>query len=430
MRVFISCVSREFRTVREDLRQRLTTHRDEVKVQEDFGPCGGMLIEKLDRYIRHCDAMLHLSGDGLGSQAKPAEVAWVLTTYPELPRRLPMLAPLLVDPARCTFSYTQWECYLALYHGKPCQVCFADAGSQREPDWQGTDAERAAQRAHEERLKSRGQDRLQGVFITADRIALEFLQELRAAQGEPDQPPPVADPVYRWPEIPSLPPQELADCTAEMDLFRALISGQSAEPVLLIGGPSAMGKTTLLKQFARLAARQPGLRVAVSDFKEGLALARVLHFARGALPDQRFPAFDAEWSGARRDAVLGVVFLDDLRYCPDPVLLLLDTYQQATAENQRWVENVLLPRCCRHQGLRVVIAGQQVPEARGVMAPATARMDLLPPQPKDWADFYHRVLGGQPLPLDHFDTLWRGVKGKPSVMREMCSVLAKPCQAV
>jgi hypothetical protein len=420
MRVFISCVSKEFRTVREELRQRLTTHRDEIKVQEDFGVGGGMLIEKLDRYIRQCDAMIHLSGDGLGSLAKPAEVAWVLRTYPDLPQRLPMLAPLL-DP--CPFSYTQWECYLALYHGIPCQLCFAEAGSQREQDWQAADADRAAQRAHEDRLKSRGHDQLQASFTNADRIALEFLQELRA--GDPDRPPSVPNHVYRWPEVANLPPQELADCTAEMELFRALISGQSKAPVLLIRGLSAMGKTTLLRQFARLAREQAGLRVAVGDFKHGASLAEVLEFARAALPDQPFPAFDTEWSGRRRDEVLGAAFLDDLRYCPDPVLLLLDTYEQATAENQRWVETRLLPRCCRHDGLRLLIAGQRVPEAGGVMAPPTERRELLLPQPADWADYYHRVLRGKPLPHDHFKTLWLAVEGKPSAMFALLTTVCK-----
>jgi hypothetical protein len=425
MRVFISCVSNEFRTVREDLRQRLTTHRDEVKVQEDFGVGGGLLIEKLDRYIRHCDAIIHLSGDGLGSLAKPAEVAWVLATYPDLSQRLPMLASLL-DPDLCPFSYTQWECYLALYHRIPCQVCFADAGSQRESGWQGTDADRAAQRAHEDRLKSRGQDRLQASFTNADRIALEFLQELRAAQSGPEAPPPLPNHVYRWPEVPDLPPHELADCTAEMALFRALISGQSAAPVLLIRGPSAMGKSKLLQQFAKLARQQTGLRVAVGDFKHGLGLADLLHFARGALRDLPFPAFDAEWSGGRRDETLGRAFLDDLRRCPDPVLLLLDTYEQATAENQRWVETRLLPRCCQHDGLRLVIAGQQVPEAVGVMAPPTERRELLLPRPEDWDDYYHRVLRGKPLPSDHFKTLWLAVDGRPSAM---CAMLATVCKA-
>lgn len=424
MRVFISCVSNEFRTVREELRQRLTTHRDEVKVQEDFGLGAGLLIEKLDRYIRHCNAMIHLSGDGLGSLAKPAEVDWVLTTYPDLPQRLPLLAPLL-DPGPCPFSYTQWECYLALYHGIPRQVCFADTGCQREAGWQATDAERAAQRAHEDRLKALGHDRLQGVFITADRIALEFLQERRAGRRDDEAPPPVPNHVYRWPEVPSLPPHELADCTAEMALFRALISGQSAEPVLLIGGPSAMGKTTLLKQFARLAEQQGGLRVAMSDFKEGLSLAQVLHFARGALRDQRFAAFDAEWSGTRRDAPLGAAFLEDLRSCPDPVLLLLDTYQQATEENKVWVETCLLPACCRHDGLRLVIAGQQVPKAGGVMAPPTARKDLLPPQPGDWADFYHDVLHGRPRPLKLFKEFHVATCGEPSTMRQLLVNLAR-----
>ncbi|WP_295436861.1 ATP-binding protein [uncultured Thiodictyon sp.] len=367
MRVFISCVSTEFRTVREELRQRLTTHRDEVKVQEDFGLGGGLLIEKLDRYIRHCDAMIHLSGDGLGSLAKPAEVAWVLKTYPDLPQRLPMLAPLLA-PGHCPFSYTQWECYLALYHGITCQICFAEAGSRREAHWQATDADRAAQRAHEQRLKSRGHDRLQGAFITADRIALEFLQELRAARGDQEAPPPVPNQVYRWPEVPSLLPHNLADREDEVRLFADLVSGRCEVRALLLYGPSNQGKSKLMARFEQLARGLTGLAVGFGEFKSGNPLTDVLDRVRRDLRGQCFERYDREAKGANRLEALRAAFLDDLQDCPEPVLLLLDTYQEASADTQRWVHDHLLDRCGQHPG-----CGWSSPASRCPAPPASVR---------------------------------------------------------
>jgi hypothetical protein len=118
MRVFVSCVSREFGAYRDDLSGALTAATREVKVQEQFQAGGGTLLEKLDHYIDGCDAIIHLVGEGVGAVAKPAEVRWLLDTYHDFSQRLPELASDL-DPDNCPFSYTQWECFLALYHRVP-----------------------------------------------------------------------------------------------------------------------------------------------------------------------------------------------------------------------------------------------------------------------------------------------------------------------
>jgi hypothetical protein len=64
MRVFISCVSAEFGSVRDQLSRGLSTPHDEVKVQRDFTVGGGPLLEKLDRYLRHCDRLRERDGPG------------------------------------------------------------------------------------------------------------------------------------------------------------------------------------------------------------------------------------------------------------------------------------------------------------------------------------------------------------------------------
>ena len=73
-RVFISCVSAEFKNYRESLRKNITNNWREVKVQEDFTVGGGSLLEKLDDYIQRCQPIIHLIGEDCGSKAKPAEV--------------------------------------------------------------------------------------------------------------------------------------------------------------------------------------------------------------------------------------------------------------------------------------------------------------------------------------------------------------------
>src|SRR5580693_5205301 len=116
VRIFLSTVSDEFRNYRDHLRHDLTRHNVEVKVQEDFKDYGGVTVDKLDLYIKACDAVVHLIGDMTGAAAKPESTAAILKKYSDLPTNLHPLRQPLVD--RRNISYTQWEAWLALYHGK------------------------------------------------------------------------------------------------------------------------------------------------------------------------------------------------------------------------------------------------------------------------------------------------------------------------
>ena len=66
-KIFLSTVSDEFRAYRDQLRSGLTRHNVEVKVQEDFKDLGRGMLDELDVYIAHCDAVVHLVGDMTGS---------------------------------------------------------------------------------------------------------------------------------------------------------------------------------------------------------------------------------------------------------------------------------------------------------------------------------------------------------------------------
>ncbi len=79
---------------------------------------GGKTLEKVDTYIRHCDAVIHLIGKAAGAVPEGPAVAALLAKYPKLGARLPPLAEDLRKP-QPGFSYTQWEAYLAIYHRRP-----------------------------------------------------------------------------------------------------------------------------------------------------------------------------------------------------------------------------------------------------------------------------------------------------------------------
>src|SRR3984893_17399476 len=137
IRVFLSAVSDEFRAYRDLLRSDLMRQNVEVKVQEDFKDLGGVTLEKLDDYIKLCDAVVHLVGDMTGAAARKLSSEAILGKYPGLPRKFPPLGEALEKDE--PISYTQWEAWLALYHGKVLLIAKADE-EERGPRYARTDA--------------------------------------------------------------------------------------------------------------------------------------------------------------------------------------------------------------------------------------------------------------------------------------------------
>jgi tetratricopeptide (TPR) repeat protein len=167
-KIFLSTVSDEFRPYRDQLRSDLTRPNVEVKVQEDFKDQGRGALDALDVYIAGCDAVVHLAGDMTGSAPSEPALSALRAKYPDLADRLPPLAEALRSGAG--ISYTQWEAWLALYHGKLLFIAKAADSAERGPKYKATDASRAAQAAHLERL--RAMDRHPGcVFVSPDNLA-------------------------------------------------------------------------------------------------------------------------------------------------------------------------------------------------------------------------------------------------------------------
>ena len=129
--VFLSTVSDEFRAYRDQLVHDLTRHDVAVKVQEDFKDLGGDTLDKLDVYIAHCDAVVHLVGDMCGAAADEREQRALIAKYSAILQKLPPLGDALKDGA--CLPYTQWEAWLALYHGKPLMIAKAKTAAPRGP---------------------------------------------------------------------------------------------------------------------------------------------------------------------------------------------------------------------------------------------------------------------------------------------------------
>ena len=101
-KIFISCVSSQFKACREALASDLRAIGCEVKVQEDFQQGPDTLIAQIEAYVAQCHRVIALVGDAYGCEAAKEAVP-------------------ATEPPR---SYTQWEYYFALgerLNGKPAQ---------------------------------------------------------------------------------------------------------------------------------------------------------------------------------------------------------------------------------------------------------------------------------------------------------------------
>jgi hypothetical protein len=143
----------EFRSYRDRLAEKLKRPNLSVHVQEEFIAAGAETLDKLDDYIRECEAVVHLVGDMTGAMASPSAVAAIKERYPDLATRFPPLAET-VSTGAPALSYTQWEAFLALYHGKILIIATPADGAPRDQTYRNTDAETTAQKAHLQRLKS------------------------------------------------------------------------------------------------------------------------------------------------------------------------------------------------------------------------------------------------------------------------------------
>ena len=174
VQLFLSTVSAEFRSYRDALSGDLVRPNVSVAVQEDFIATGTETLDKLDDYIRACEAVIHLVGDMTGAWAHPAAVKSIKVRYPDLAERLPAIQESL-EKGSPPLSYTQWEAYLAIYHGKVLIVAVPKTGAPRDAKYALQNDQHDAQQAHLERLKSLG--RYPEInFESADRLSVQVLR--------------------------------------------------------------------------------------------------------------------------------------------------------------------------------------------------------------------------------------------------------------
>jgi hypothetical protein len=184
-----------------------------------------------------------------------------------------------------------------------------------------------------------------------------------------------------WPAAP--PPLEwlLADSFHVRDAVGELLTVRTTHRILLLHGPSEVGKSHLTRNLLKIGLTSSWLACGRFDLKAGAGLES--EFGRFATQLEVEPAVLATPGPvvSRLDLLLAA-----LRRQARPTLLIFDTFEQG-GEFARWVEEQALVAAMRAAWLRVVVAGQQVPAMAnapwaGVAAPPLALLKLA------WEDWY------------------------------------------
>jgi tetratricopeptide (TPR) repeat protein len=246
VQLFLSCVSDEFGTYRDALRHSLTRPNVEVKIQEDFKGLGGDTLRMLEEYIENCEAVVHFVGEMSGALPAANSVKGLLSRRPDLEARLAALG--VARHALAALSYTQWEAWLTLYHGRDLLIVEPAPGVDRGPKFAPTDASRASQAEHLSRQKAI--DYYPGPpFTNADNLVAQIFASavidalVKAAAAPARQP--------RDLPFASLGPLFMGRDKALGDLRAALAAGGGAAVVgRALHGLGGVGKTRLAIEYA------------------------------------------------------------------------------------------------------------------------------------------------------------------------------------
>ncbi|HEX4706326.1 MAG TPA: SEFIR domain-containing protein [Candidatus Udaeobacter sp.] len=183
----------------------------------------------------------------------------------------------------------------------------------------------------------------------------------------------VAPPVFEW---------LLADCQPVHDAFSKLLTATPPHRILLIRGGSETGKSHLTKWLLSLLVRHTSFACGRFDLGGATELdAEFSRFVQNLGVDEAVRASRGRPLRERLDEVLGA-----LREAGQPAVLIFDTFEQG-GEFQRWIEETLLLALPRAPWLRLIVAGQQVPQCDAQLV-EVQRLDW-----RVWFEFGKRFKG-------------------------------------
>ncbi len=222
--------------------------------------------------------------------------------------------------------------------------------------------------------------------------------------------PPAA--VIDWPEKVEELKWPLADHDEARLTFAELVTRSASFKLLAIKGSSETGKSHLTEQFFNNARRSvKSCHCARFDFKGTKQNEETL---ATFVQDLGVPLPPAASSLSERFRHI----LQNLVQRKQPSLLIFDTYEDA-GDAERWMQESLLNSLHLHNWLRVVIVGQKVPPCHGKLwEDDTKVLALAQPEPAHWHSY--ALANGRTFPLGFVETAHEAVKGKPSILAQLC----------
>ncbi len=245
------------------------------------------------------------------------------------------------------------------------------------------------------------------VYVVSDQTGYQrLLFWLRGATTSDEAAPPDQ---IAWPQSADGFQWRLANRSEECATFERMVTAQTSKRAFLLQGPTGRGKTTLLSRFGEYAERV-GLGVAHLDQKGCPDLDEVLAFLELDMGDLLPPS-----SRLAGGPVASPRVLAQLRRLRKPLALLFDTYEQASPDLRRWLENLLLPRLDKTPAIVVVVAGKETPNpSLQVWDSLAERVELrLIPEVEEWIAFIRDTWAGQEFPRQYVEAFALATAGDP-----------------
>jgi hypothetical protein len=191
-----------------------------------------------------------------------------------------------------------------------------------------------------------------------------------------------------------------ADYVNERHALEALFEPDCPRPIILIKGRGGSGKTMLVEHCLRAHTRRTGATVVPIQLRgSAVTIAEIFYRLGRQIGWTRLRGFtrqvaelaaepqvrinnnwlaginnkiivslraDSLGDQEQRRAALTEALFVDLEQLRDPVLVAFDTYDQATSDVGTWIAGPLLARVTGAPAVRVLIAGQEVPDAHNI----------------------------------------------------------------
>lgn len=253
----------------------------------------------------------------------------------------------------------------------------------------------------------------------------QLLQWLQQADKAANLNSPTEEKQVQWPQLTKQYEWQIANRKNIYNHFTNIISGQEIKRIMLLSGDSSKGKTVLLHELNKFA-KKHNIATAFLDFKgcptlDGLMETLLLDVDKSLLPE----------TNNTEDTKRQHKIISDLKKLCTPLLLVFDTYEQASEEAKSWLESQFLQRLKHAPAVVVIVAGQNIPEHEKFSWNELSMEYDLPPIKKvqDWLEFSKVKWGCIQITEQQVETLTKATEGNPAKLFALLEVFVKTLQA-